>query len=208
MTDKQQKLEVVPPPEEQDEMPLPSDPKVIFLGGLFALALLAAVYVAAEIVLPLVLAVVLKLLLQPAMRLLERWHVPRILAALLLILAVFGTIVGLGAAIAAGWYLGGKTSRRHPSASRAAEFLAGADQHAATVFAAGGGLWTATGAPAAVSEGGSTLMTKPFHWYAELCQRLLHDNSISSFSFRLCSCAEAGFRLTKKSRHKSKGEVQ
>ena len=55
MTDKQQKLEVVPPPEEQEEMPLPSDPKVIFLGGLFALALLAAVYVAAEIVLPLTL---------------------------------------------------------------------------------------------------------------------------------------------------------
>jgi hypothetical protein len=26
-----------------EEMPLPSDPKVIFLGGLFALALLAAV---------------------------------------------------------------------------------------------------------------------------------------------------------------------
>src|SRR6476661_3392433 len=89
-------MEVVPPAEEPEEMPLPSDPKVIFLGGLFALALLAAVYVAAEIVLPLVLAVVLKLLLQPAMRLLER----RILAALLLILAVFGTIVGLGAAIA------------------------------------------------------------------------------------------------------------
>ena len=38
--------------------------------------------------------------MQPAMRLLERWHVPRILAALLLILAVFGTIVGLGAAVA------------------------------------------------------------------------------------------------------------
>ena len=89
MADKKQKLEVVPPAEEPEEMPLPSDPKVIFLGGLFALALLATVYVAAEIVLPLVLAVVLKLLLQPAMRLLERWHVPRMLAALLLILAVF-----------------------------------------------------------------------------------------------------------------------
>ncbi len=93
-------MEVVPPAEEPEEMPLPSDPKIIFLGGLFGLALLAAVYVAAEIVLPLVLAVVISLLLQPAMRLLERWHVPRLLAALLLILAVFGTIVGLGAAIA------------------------------------------------------------------------------------------------------------
>jgi len=70
-------------------MPLPSDPKVIFLGGLFALALLAALYVAAEIVLPLVLAVVLKFLLQPVMRLMEQWHVPRILAAFMLILAVF-----------------------------------------------------------------------------------------------------------------------
>ena len=32
----QQKMEVVPPAEEPEEMPLPSDPKVIFLGGLFA----------------------------------------------------------------------------------------------------------------------------------------------------------------------------
>ena len=100
MAHKQQKMEVVPPTEEPEEMPLPSDPKVIFLGGLFALALLAALYVAAEIVLPLVLAVVISLLLQPAMRFLEQWHVPRMLAALLLLLAVFGTIVGLGAAIA------------------------------------------------------------------------------------------------------------
>ena len=100
MANKAREMEVsLLPAEEPEEMPLPSDPKVIFLGGLFTLALLAALYVAAEIVLPLVLAVVLKLLLQPAMRLLERWHVPRMFAALLLILAVFGTIVGLGAAI-------------------------------------------------------------------------------------------------------------
>jgi predicted PurR-regulated permease PerM len=94
-----QETEVVPPAEEPEEMPLPSDPKVIFLGGLFVLALLAAAYVASEIVLPLVFAIILKLLLQPAFRILERLHVPRILAALLLILALFGTIVGLGTAI-------------------------------------------------------------------------------------------------------------
>jgi predicted PurR-regulated permease PerM len=91
--------EVVPPAEEPEDMPLPSDPKVIFLGGLFILALLAAAYVASDIVLPLVFAIVLKLLLQPASRMLERLHLPRILAALLLILALFGTIVGLGTAI-------------------------------------------------------------------------------------------------------------
>jgi predicted PurR-regulated permease PerM len=94
-----QETEFVPPAEAAQEMPLPSDPKVIFLGGLFILALLTTAYVASEIVLPLVLAIVLKLLLQPALRILERLHVPRILAALLLIFALFGTIVGLGAAI-------------------------------------------------------------------------------------------------------------
>jgi predicted PurR-regulated permease PerM len=94
-----QEPKIVPPAEEPDEMPLPSDPKVIFLGGLFVLALLATAYVASEIVLPLVFAIILKLLLQPALRLLERLHIPRMLAALLLILALFGTIVGVGAAI-------------------------------------------------------------------------------------------------------------
>jgi predicted PurR-regulated permease PerM len=91
--------EVVPPAEEPEEMPLPSDPKVIFLGGLFVLALLATAYVASEIVLPLVFAIILNLLLQPASRILERLHVPRVVAALLLILALLGTIVGLGTAI-------------------------------------------------------------------------------------------------------------
>jgi predicted PurR-regulated permease PerM len=94
-----QETEVVHPADVPEGMPLPSDPKVVFLGGLFVLALLATAYVASEIVVPLVFAVILKLLLQPTMRILERLRVPRILAALLLILALFGTIVGLGTAI-------------------------------------------------------------------------------------------------------------
>jgi predicted PurR-regulated permease PerM len=92
---------VVPQAGEPEEHPPPSDPKVIFLGGLFVLAVLAAAYVASDIVLPLVFAIVLKLLLQPALRVLERLHIPRLPAALLLILALFGTIVGLGTAIQA-----------------------------------------------------------------------------------------------------------
>ncbi len=90
---------VVQPAGAFDEHPLPSDPKVIFLGGLFVLALLATAYIARDIVLPLVFAIVLKLLLQPALRALERLHVPRLFAALLLILALFGTIIGLVTAI-------------------------------------------------------------------------------------------------------------
>jgi predicted PurR-regulated permease PerM len=80
------------PAEVPEDLPLPSDPKVILLGVLSVLAVLAAAYVASEIVLPLVFAIILKLLLQPALRILERLHLPRMLAALLLILALFGTI--------------------------------------------------------------------------------------------------------------------
>jgi predicted PurR-regulated permease PerM len=94
-----QKIEVTPPAEVPEEMPLPSDPKAIFLGGLFFLALMAAAYVAREVILPLVFAIVLSLLLQPALRFLERLRLPRTLASLLLILALLGTIVGLGTAV-------------------------------------------------------------------------------------------------------------
>ncbi len=99
MTPVDQKPEVVPVAKEPDEMPLPSDPKIIFLGGLFLLALLAAAYIASEVVLPLAFAIILKLLLQPALRLLERLRLPRTIASLLLILALFGTIMGLAVAV-------------------------------------------------------------------------------------------------------------
>jgi predicted PurR-regulated permease PerM len=92
--------------EAPADMPLPSDPKVVFLGGLFGLALLAAAYIAGEIVLPLIFAFTLKLLLQPLFRILERLHLPRALAALLLIFVLFAIIVGLGTAVsgpAANW---------------------------------------------------------------------------------------------------------
>ena len=72
------------------------DIKIVFQGGTFLLALLAAFYVASEIVLPIVVAFVLMLVLQPAMRLLSRLRIPRGLAALLLILVFFGVLVGLG----------------------------------------------------------------------------------------------------------------
>ena len=164
MANKQREImEVVPPAEEPEEMPLPSDPKVIFLGGLFALALLAAVYVAADIVLPLVLAVVLKLLLQPAMRLLERWHVPRILAALLLILAVFGTIVGLGAAVAgpaSTW--AAKLPEGIPRLQERLSFLQAPINTLQRFLQQVEDYGQPAGAPAAVSKGGSTLMTKLF----------------------------------------------
>jgi len=44
---------------DEDDLPIPSDINAVFLGGLFLLAMLAACYVAAEIILPIVLAFVL-----------------------------------------------------------------------------------------------------------------------------------------------------
>ena len=51
-----------------NDMPLPQDPRTVFQGGLFVLALLAAAYFAKEVLLPIILAFILKLLLQPVMR--------------------------------------------------------------------------------------------------------------------------------------------
>ena len=85
-------------------------PHDIVSAGILILAVLAIVYTlyfGKEILLPIALALVLKLLLQPAMRLLhERLRLPGALAALLLIIAVFSAIAAVGFTIsvpASGW---------------------------------------------------------------------------------------------------------
>jgi len=70
-------------------------------SGLFLLALLAACYIAAVIVLPVALAFVLMLVLRPALRISERWHVPRIVAALVLLALLFAVAAGLASVVAA-----------------------------------------------------------------------------------------------------------
>jgi predicted PurR-regulated permease PerM len=84
---------------DEAEMPLPADPQTFFLGGLLALGLLAATYVASPIVLPIMLAFVLKLLVQPAVELMARLRLPRAIGALFAILLVIGALVGLVAAL-------------------------------------------------------------------------------------------------------------
>jgi predicted PurR-regulated permease PerM len=85
-------------------------PHDIASAGILILAVLAIVYTlyfGKEILLPIALALVLKLLLQPAMRLLhDRLRLPGALAALLLIIAVFSAITAIGFTIsvpASGW---------------------------------------------------------------------------------------------------------
>jgi predicted PurR-regulated permease PerM len=92
--------------EGEAEMPLPTNPQTFFLGGIFALSVFATLYLASPIILPVVLAFVLKLLLQPAVRLLQRVHLPRPVGALLIIFLAIGTLVGVVAGLsvpAANW---------------------------------------------------------------------------------------------------------
>ncbi|MDB5360624.1 MAG: hypothetical protein JWO51_1921 [Rhodospirillales bacterium] len=83
------------------DLPLPSDPKAVFLGGLFAIAVLVVCRLAAEIVLPLICACLLKLLLQPAVRGLERLWLPRPLAALISVALLVGLLVAFGTLVSA-----------------------------------------------------------------------------------------------------------
>jgi predicted PurR-regulated permease PerM len=92
--------------DAEAEMPLPSNPQTFFLGGIFALGVFATLYLASSIILPVVLAFVLKLLLQPAVHLLQRVHLPRAVGALLTVLLAIGTLTGVLAGLsvpAANW---------------------------------------------------------------------------------------------------------
>ena len=131
---------------------------------------------------PLVLAVVLKLLLQPALRLLERWRVPRMIAALLLILAVFGTIVGLGAAIAG------------PASTWAAKLPEGIPRLQERLSFVQAPINTLQRFLQQVENYGQREQHHPtalggrlnaydeaLHRHPELCQRILYDDSVSVF---------------------------
>jgi len=82
--------------EERLEMPLPHDAQTIFQGILCSIAVLACLYIPQDILLPVVLALVLKLLLQPLVNLLERLHAPKAAGALVALAVLLSIFVGLG----------------------------------------------------------------------------------------------------------------
>src|SRR5579864_3238660 len=92
-----------PPPADLEpaEEGISVEPRTVFLGGLLLLAVLAACYAAAEIVLPVVLAFVLGAVFRPVLRTLERLHLPRAVAALLIVLALISLIVAVGLLLSA-----------------------------------------------------------------------------------------------------------
>jgi predicted PurR-regulated permease PerM len=110
--------------DASDDMTLPSDPRTFFLGGLFLIACMAVFYVAASIMLPLILALMLKLLLQPLVRLLEEFRIPRAIGAILsvlLVLLAFGGTISLLAGPAAAW--AGKLPEAIPKVKDSLRFL-------------------------------------------------------------------------------------
>jgi predicted PurR-regulated permease PerM len=82
--------------KDRPGMPPARDARTIFLGMLCLIAVLACLYVAQDIVVPVVLALVLKLLLQTLVSLLERLHVPRPAGALIALAVLLSVFVGLG----------------------------------------------------------------------------------------------------------------
>ncbi|RUO23101.1 AI-2E family transporter [Aliidiomarina iranensis] len=68
--------------------------------GLFILAILYTFYLAHEVVLPMVLAMLVTLLLSPVVEsLLKRFGIPKAISALVLLLTLIGGLVGVGAAM-------------------------------------------------------------------------------------------------------------
>ena len=80
--------------------------RTVFVGGLLGLALLAASYAAAEIVLPILLAFILNLVFRPVLRVLLRARLPQPVAALIIVLslvALFGGLAMLLSGPVSGW---------------------------------------------------------------------------------------------------------
>jgi predicted PurR-regulated permease PerM len=82
---------VEPEPTRQERL---ARLRTIFVGGLLGLAVLAASYAAAEIVLPILLAFVLNLVFRPVLRVLLRARLSQTLAALVIVLSLVALFVG------------------------------------------------------------------------------------------------------------------
>ncbi len=82
--------------ESQQVAPAPSETLIVLQATQLAFLFIAALYLTRPIVLPIVLAVILKLILQSGVRRLERVYVPRALAAMIVITALFISLVSMG----------------------------------------------------------------------------------------------------------------
>ncbi len=98
---------VARPREADDDTPersapdLPRDTYAILLASILAIMVFYTLYFTGEIVLPLIFALLFKLLLTPGFRVLTRWYVPTVPAALVMMAALAGIIGAFGYGLAA-----------------------------------------------------------------------------------------------------------
>lgn len=93
-------IAAAPGPADDDQTVVgfgPIEPKTAFLAGLFIIAVATVLYVAKAIILPMVLAFVLKLLFQPVIRQSDRLHIPRVISALLATIFLLVALTALAA---------------------------------------------------------------------------------------------------------------
>jgi predicted PurR-regulated permease PerM len=112
------------------EMPLPRDAQTVFQGILCLIAVLTCLYIARDVVMPVVIAVVLKLLLQPLVRQLERLYIPKAIGALMALTVLLGIFFGLGMLLstpAARWAT--NLPQMWPQLQQKFEFLKGLTEH-------------------------------------------------------------------------------
>jgi predicted PurR-regulated permease PerM len=132
----------------------------MLLTGIFGLMLFYALYLTGEIVVPILIAFLLKMVLQPMMETLVKFHLPRLLSALLIVCVLLGGVSGFAVMLAgpaADWV------------SKAPQSLARLETRLASVSAMARGFQKAThdveklgedvNAPAAVAMKGPPLST-------------------------------------------------
>lgn len=89
-----------PPPADAAPAPPPyPELKTVFLGGIFLLLFLTLIHAASDLVIPVVLAFILKLVFQPVQRFLEARRIPRLIAALMVVSLLIGGTAALATAL-------------------------------------------------------------------------------------------------------------
>jgi len=83
------------------ELQLPRNYQAILLAGILALLLTYSLYLAREIAIPVVFAVILHFALQPVMRSLERIHIPPVVSGILVIIGFLACVAGLAMTLSA-----------------------------------------------------------------------------------------------------------
>ena len=81
--------------EERQELPLPRDLKAMLLLGIFVLLFFYALYLLGEVVVPIIVAFMLSMTLHPVMEFFVRFHIPKFVAALLIVLVGMGFLFGI-----------------------------------------------------------------------------------------------------------------